>query len=103
MNERIRYHLGSNLPGGDFGTVALCRTLLGLLIVGGRHLRHIGFLKGDPVFERFCGLKVLPTDRTLSNWLKDFRAKSVDALSRLNADLIAGVPVHLFDGQDADV
>jgi hypothetical protein len=55
------------------------------------------------VFERFCGLKVLPTDRTLSNWLKDFRAKSVDALSRLNADLIAGVPVHLFDGQDADV
>ncbi len=90
MNERIRYHLGSNLPGGDFGTVAICRTLLGLLIVGGRHLRHIGFLKGDPVFERFCGLKVLPTDRTLSNWLKDFRAKSVDALSRLNADLIAG-------------
>ena len=54
MNERIRYHLSSITPGGDFETVALCRAVLGLLIVGGRHLRHIDFLKGDRVFERFC-------------------------------------------------
>jgi hypothetical protein len=91
LNWQIRKHLAGHVPGKDFGVVAFCRVLLGLLIVGGRRLRHIEFLKGDPLFERFCGLRQLPTDRTVSRWLKAFTAKTVVALKALNAEVVAGV------------
>ena len=47
-NRQLRRHLGTVGFGGDFGVVSLCRVLLGLLLVGGRRLRHLDFLKGDP-------------------------------------------------------
>jgi hypothetical protein len=90
-NGLVRKHLGSVIPEKDFGVVAFCRVILGLLIVGGRRLRHIEFLKGDPLFERFCGLQQLPSDRTVSRWLKDFRAQTVATLKSLNAELVARV------------
>lgn len=97
LNGLIRHHLIKALPGGDFGTVALVRLVLGLLIVGARRLRHIGFLEGDPVFHRFCGLKDLPSDRSVSRWLKSFRVQTVSALRRLNGDLVARVIAeHLY-------
>lgn len=91
LNDLIRRHLLRDLPGGDFGTVALCRLILGLVIVGARRVGHIGFLEGDPVFQRFCGLKRLPSDRTVSRWLKSFRAHTVEALRRLNGEIVAKV------------
>ena len=91
LNALVRKHLGSVIPGKDFGVVAFCRVILGLLVVGGRRLRHIEFLRGDPLFERFCGLRDLPSDRTVSRWLKEFRAKTVATLKCLNAELVARV------------
>ena len=52
-NRQLRRHLGSLGFGGDFGVVSLCRVVLGLLVVGGRRLRHLDFLKGDPPLQRF--------------------------------------------------
>ena len=89
FNGHLRRHLGSVIPGGDFGTVALCRAILGLLIVGGRRLRHLSFLKGDSLLQRFCGLRDLPTDRSVSRWLKRFTAPAEEALKRLNAEVVA--------------
>ena len=91
LNRLVRKHLAGVVPGKDFGVVAFCRVILGLLIVGGRRLRHIEFLKGDPLFERFCGLRQLPTDRTVSRWLKNFRIRTVRALKSLNAEMVAQV------------
>lgn len=91
LNRLIRKHLVGVVPGKDFGLVGFCRVILGLLIVGGRRLRHIEFLKGDPMFERFCELRQLPTDRTVSRWLKGFRARTVAALKCLNAEIVAQV------------
>ena len=91
LNGLIRKHLGGVIPEKDFGIVAFCRVILGLLIVGGRRLRHIEFLKGDPLFERFCGLRALPSDRTVSRWLKEFGAQTVTTLKSLNAELVARV------------
>lgn len=91
LNALLRQHLCGLLPGTDFGIVGLCRLILGLLVVGGRRLRHLGFLKGDPVFHRFCGLRALPSDRTLSRWLKGFGQAAVEALRRLNAEVVARV------------
>ena len=91
LNAHIRQHLSALLPDGDFGAVALCRVVLGLLMVGGRRLRHLEHVKGDPLFGRFCGLKDLPTDRSVSRWLKRFTAPAVEALRRLNAEVVARV------------
>ena len=91
FNKLVRKYLTEILPGGDFGSVTLLRTILGLLVVGGRRLRHIAFMKEDPIFERFCGLRDLPAERTLSYWLKKFSAKSVEALRQLNAELVASI------------
>lgn len=91
FNKLVRKYLTEVLPGGDFGSVTLLRTILGLLVVGGRRLRHIAFMKEDPIFERFCGLRDLPAERTLSYWLKKFSAKSVEALRQLNAELVASI------------
>ncbi len=94
LNALVRKHLAGVVPGKDFGVVAFCRVIVGLLIVGGRRLRHIEFLRGDPLFERFCGLRDLPSDRTVSRWLQDFRAHTVTALKSLNAELVSGVVKH---------
>ena len=89
FNGQLRRHLGAVVSGGDFGAVGLCRVILGLLVVGGRRLRHLSFLKGDPLLQRFCGLKDLPTDGTVSRWLKRFTAPAEEALKRLNAEVVA--------------
>ena len=90
-NRQLRRHLSAVVPGSDFGMVGLCRVLLGLLLVGGRRLRHLGFLQGDPLLQRFCGLKDLPTDGSVSRWLKRFTVGAEEALKTLNADVVAGV------------
>ena len=47
FNAQLRQHVSAVLNGGDFGVVPLCRVILGLLVVGGRRLHHLGFVKGD--------------------------------------------------------
>ncbi len=91
FNGSIRQHLAQILPGGDYGSNALIRVVMGMLMVGGRRLSHLAFLKGESVLQRFCELSDLPAERTMSNWLKEFRTQSVEALRRLNADLVARV------------
>jgi len=90
-NEAIRRHLGALHLSGDFGVVAMLRLLMGLVIVGGRRLEHVGHLQGDPLVHRFAGLAHLPSARTVSRWLKTFRVASVRQLQRLNAELIAPI------------
>jgi len=89
FNDMIRRHFqGISLP-GDFGTVAMIRIVLGLLIVGGQRLRHLDFLRGDFLFERFCGLSGLPSLRTLSRWLGNFKSASIACLQALNAEIVS--------------
>jgi hypothetical protein len=76
--------------GGDYGVVSMIRVILALLWVGGRRLSHIAYVKHDPMFGRLVQLSKLPDERTLSRWLKRFRAKTVVVLSRLNAQVVWG-------------
>jgi hypothetical protein len=89
LNGLIRRHLGGLGLVGDYGIVAMVRLLLGLLIVGGCRLRHVGFLAGDPLLMRFCALRQLPSARTISRWLKQFRMTTVRRLADLNAEIVA--------------
>ena len=91
FNALIRTAFAGAPVAGDFGVVAMVRLLMGLLVVGGRRLEHVGYVQGDPVFQRFCHLQVLPTARTVSRWLTQFTMKTVERVQALNAAVIAHV------------
>ena len=76
---------------GDFGVVVMIRLLIGLVILGGRRLRHLAYLQDDVVFRRFAGLRMVPTARTVSRWLKGFTMRTVGRLQALNAAVVARV------------
>jgi hypothetical protein len=77
--------------GGDFGVIAMVRVLIGLLLLGGRRLDHLRYLATDPLLRRFARVRVWPTARTASRWLKRFTMKSVEHLAALNAAVIAQI------------
>ena len=91
LNGLIRRHLGGAGLRGDYGPISMIRLISGMLIAGGRRLRHAGYLKDDPVFLRFCHLARLPSERTSSRWLKNFKAASLEGLYALNTDIVARV------------
>jgi hypothetical protein len=69
--------------------------MVGLVLVGGRRLRHVDFLRGDPMIHRFCSLAHLPAARSISRWLKCFTERSVEMLRRLNAEIVARLVAKL--------
>jgi len=91
LNRIIRDLIVRLAPGGDYGTCALVRVVVGLFIVGGRRLSHRAFLRGDPVLQRFCELRDLPDESTVRTWLRGFQRHSVEALRQLNADVVGRV------------
>ena len=88
-NRQLRRHLGGVVSGGDFGVAGLVRVILGLMAVGGRRLRHLDFLRGDPLIQRFCALRDLPADDSVSRFLKRFTSVGQEALKALNAEVVA--------------
>jgi hypothetical protein len=85
----LRQELAAALPPTDFGVVGMVLTVLALLVSGGRRVRHLRYLDGDPVVQRFCGLRQLPTPRTLGRWLGAFRARHLLRLQWVNALVVA--------------
>jgi hypothetical protein len=85
----LRRHLDGRLPGTDFGVAALVLLLLTLLITGGRRLRHLLYLEGDPLVLRLCGLRRLPSARTVGRWLSRMTCKTLAALQRVNEEIVA--------------
>jgi hypothetical protein len=91
LNRLLRDQLAGSRLRGDFGIEAMVRVVLALVIVGGRRLRHLGYVAGDPLIHRFCGLAHLPSARTLSRWLRGFNEAWVDRLRALNGEVVARV------------
>ena len=91
FNTMVREAFAGTTRWGDYGVVAMIRLLVGLVIIGGRRLRHLAYVQDDPLFRRFAGLRRIPTARTVSRWLKHFTMTSVDRLQVLNAGIVARV------------
>lgn len=91
FNATVRAAWAGTAGWGDFGAVAMVRLLIGLLVVGGRRLRHLAFVQDDPLFHRFCEVQVVPTARTVSRWLQGFTMTTVAALQAINTAVIARV------------
>ena len=68
---------------GDYGSFRITLALIGMLLVGGTRLRHLRVLERDPLFLRFARLHRLPTDRTVSNTLKETTRAMRDELGDL--------------------
>jgi hypothetical protein len=91
FNAVVRAACAGTRAWGDFGAVAMVRLVIALLVVGGRRLRHLAFVQDDPVFCRFCEVRLVPTARTLSRWLQAFTMTTVHALQQINTTVIARV------------
>jgi hypothetical protein len=81
----LRRELATALPATDYGVVGLVLVVLALLLNGGRRVRHLRYLAGDPLVLRFCGLRQRPTARTVGRWLGAFRARHLPRLQWVNA------------------
>jgi len=88
LNARIRRAFREHQLKGDYGLVSFILVFIALWLTGGRRLRHIGFLRDDPLVKRLCGLAQMPSDRSASRWLKQFTNDSLQALVSLNAELV---------------
>lgn len=89
LSGRLREGLQAAWPRTDFGVVPMLLLLLGMLIAGGRRLRHLLYLEGDPVIHRVCGLCRLPTPRSMGRWLAALRQRHVLDLLGINSRLVA--------------
>jgi hypothetical protein len=81
----LRRELATTLPPSDYGVLGLVLVVVALLLSGGRRLRHLRYLEGDPLVLRFCGLRHLPTARTVGRWLAAVRARHLPRLQWVNA------------------
>ncbi len=87
--QQLRRYVEAHVPRTDFGVPSMLLVVLALLISGGRRLRHLLYLEGDPLVLRLCGLSRLPAPRTVGRWLREFRAHHLPRVQQLNAWLVA--------------
>ncbi len=95
LNFRIRRAFRAHHLSGDYGVADFILVFIALWLTGGRRLRHVAFLADDPLVKRLCGLETLPSDRTISRWLGQFTADSLQALVRLNSEIVGEKLRHL--------
>ena len=77
VNQLVREAVADLPRWGDFGVVVMVRVFVGLVIVGGRRLRHLAYVADDPIFQRVGNVRVVPTARTLSRWLRHCTMRTV--------------------------
>jgi hypothetical protein len=90
----LRRELATTLPPTDYGVCGLVLVVVALLLSGGRRLRHLRSLESDPIVGRFCGLRHLPTARTVGRWLAAFRVAHLARLQGVNALIAARAIRH---------
>ena len=89
LDGRVRRAFAEQRFLGDYSVVSMIRLLLGLLWIGGRRLSHVDYVRADHLVCRLARLRLLPHERTLSRWLKQFTYRSVRILAELNTQLVS--------------
>lgn len=92
--ERIRRIFAEREFDTDYGSFRMTLAVIGMLLVGGSRLSHLSELAIDPIFLRFARFDRLPTERTLSRWLKDISEGYRDRLRELLRDVAFSTWAH---------
>ena len=88
VRARLEHAFTASGVRSDYGSGRLALLLVTLFVIGGRRLAHLPYLAADPLVARLCGLRRLPTTRTVAHWLKQCTARTVEALRVLNRTLV---------------
>lgn len=88
LHRRIRVACHEAGLRSDYGCARLVLVVIALLVVGARRLEQLKYISRDPLALRLCGLKRMPADRTVVNWLKQFTQQSLQALIGVNSELL---------------
>ena len=88
LHRRVQRSFRDQHLSGDYGLFSMMLVFFVLWLTGGRRLSHVGWISGDPLVERICALKNLPSDRSLSRWLAQFTHDSLQCLITLNSELV---------------
>jgi hypothetical protein len=84
--------------GGDVSFAKVVLIVVGMLVVGAKRLRHLAYLRDDPVFLRFAGLRRAPTDRSLGRALGRMKFRTWPELERLST-LVARAALDEVDAK----
>ena len=84
--------------GGDFSLRRTVLIVVAMVLIGGKRLHHLSFLRDDPIFLRFAGLSRAPTERSLGRALKRFSFRTWPELDRLAA-LVARASLDEVDSK----
>lgn len=95
LRHRVSDALASCGLKGDYASSQMVVLVVTLLIVGARRLEQLGYIATDPLVRRICELNRMPSARTVRNWLRQFTNRSLDALRRLNWQLVVEQVEHL--------
>ena len=88
IHRKIKASLKSYKFKGDYHVGDILYVLLISLFVGSERLRHLEYLKNDPLFCRIVRLTRIPHRTKISDALKQFTSDSLKALIELNAELV---------------
>jgi hypothetical protein len=88
LRARVSQALASCGLKGDYASSQLVVLVITLLVVGARRLEQLSYIATDPLVCRISELSRIPSARTVRNWLRQFTRGSVEALRRLNWQLV---------------
>lgn len=92
--EQIREIFADREFETDYGSFRMTPAVIGLILIGGTRLSHLRELAIEPVFLRFARFTQLPSERTLSRWLKDISGGYRDRLTGLLRDIAFSTWAH---------
>lgn len=74
--------------GGDFSLSKVVLAVVAMLLVGAKRLRHLAFIGSDPLFLRFVGMSVAPTERSLGRALTRIGWRAWPELDRVSHQVV---------------
>jgi len=88
LGSRIRQAFREHDLCGDYRVTDVILVLIGMWLVGCDRLSHVRWIAEDPLVKRLCELSQIPSDRTLARWLAQFTNDSLQALVKLNSEIV---------------
>ena len=88
LHGRLRAAFRSHATASTYTFVDYVLCLIVVWLCGGRRLSDLNHLCNDPLVKRFCQLRQLPVDTSVSRWLKQFGVETLSALIQCNYDLV---------------